>query len=321
MSTIQLATVEFHDFTPECSDFLDDVKRGLSDQPKVIAPKYFYDQRGSELFDAICQTPEYYPTRTEITILQTYASEIASLIGNDCILVELGSGASKKVRLLFDALSPASYVGVDISKEFLLSSTRRLAKDYPWLDVHAVCADFSHKLKLPGHCGSQQLVAFYPGSSIGNFSSDEAMKFLEQVSMAVGAGGKLLIGVDLKKNSQILEAAYNDDAGFTSAFNLNLLHRMQEELNVHFDIATFSHKAFYNSTEGRVEMRLVSEIEQTIEIDGSQYHFESGESIHTENSYKYTIEEFSCLASKAGFSSEQVWVDENRLFSVHLLSV
>ena len=325
MSSNKLASVEFHDFSPELGDFLEDVKTGLSREPKSIAPKYFYNQRGSELFDEICQTPEYYPTRTEIKILQTHARAIADLIGPDCILVELGSGASEKVRLLFDALEPASYIGVDISREFLLSSTRRLAKDYPWLEVHAVCADFSHKLKLPGRCSSQQLidqklVAFYPGSSIGNFQPEEALKFLAQIARAVGKGGKLLIGVDVKKERHIMDAAYNDAEGYTAEFNLNLLKRMQQELGANIDIDAFSHRAFYNSEAGRVEMHLLSKIKQCIDIDGSQFNFESGESIHTESSYKYEIQEFTNLVHKAGFSSEKVWTDENRLFSVHLLS-
>lgn len=311
--------VQFHDFEPETSDFLEEVKKGLSRRPKKIAPKFFYDQRGSELFDEICRTREYYPTRTEVGILQQNSSEIAQLIGPDCMLVELGSGASEKVRLLFDALEPASYLGVDISREFLLLATRKLARDYPWLDVHAVCADFSHKLELPNHCTSERIVAFFPGSSIGNFEPLQAVSFLKQVSNAVGEGGELLIGVDLKKNREILESAYNDASGVTDAFNKNILHRMQHELDAKIDLDSFSHQAFYNEVEGCVEMHLINESGHEIELDGNVYDFESGETIHTECSYKYGIEEFVSLAGRAGFESRRVWIDENQLFSVHLL--
>lgn len=319
------AAVSFHDYAPDDSDFLAEVVEGLSKTPKQISPKFFYDQRGSELFDAICEQPEYYPTRTEISILQTKAHHIAELIGSECVLVELGSGASEKVRLLFDALKPAAYMGVDISKEFLLRATQNLAKDYPWLDVHAVCTDFSSELQLPKDCHhqrlGQQLVAFFPGSSIGNFEPEAAMALLKRIAHAVGKGGKLLVGVDLKKDKAILDAAYNDDAGITAEFNLNLLQRMQDELDAELDADAFSHHAFYNAEQSRVEMHLVSDCEQTIEIQDNIFELKQNETIHTENSHKYSIAEFSQLAQRAGFEAEQVWTDDNALFSVQLLKV
>lgn len=321
MSTATKTPVQFHDYAPEQGDFLSDVRTGLQQTPRHIAPKYFYDERGSELFDEICKQPEYYPTRTEIGILQHNAEDIARRIGADCVLLELGSGASEKVRLLFDALSPASYLGVDISKDFLLRSTRRLAEDYPELEVHAVCADFSAPLALPEPCQAGRVVAFFPGSSIGNFDPEEARRFLSQVAACVGEGGKLLIGVDLKKDPVILNRAYNDAAGVTAAFNRNLLLRMQTELDAKLEADAFVHHAFFNTERGRIEMHLVSERDQLIEFDDARIAFAADESIHTENSYKYDIDEFAVLARRAGFSVEQVWTDAQRLFSVQLLSV
>jgi len=313
--------VRFHDLAPQADDFHKDVIEGLCSQPRMIPPKYFYDKRGSELFDAICDQREYYPTRIEISLLQYYAREIAERIGPDCVLVELGSGASEKVRLLFDALKPAGYMGVDISKEFLLKATSKLSSDYPWLEVHAVCADFSQVLKIPKHYHEQQHVAFYPGSSIGNFDPKDAVTFMEQIAEMVGVDGKLLIGVDLKKDEAILNAAYNDAAGITAEFNLNLLNRMRDELGAEFEDGAFMHQAFYNESDGRIEMHLVSTKNTGLTIDGKTFRFYLGDSIHTENSYKYSLDEFGTLARRAGFDVEQVWTDRKDLFSVQLLAV
>jgi len=320
-SAVKNASVCFHDFEPEQNDFLTDVINGLQSQPKVIPPKYFYDQRGSELFDDICRQPEYYPTRTEIGILEDNAKEIARLIGPDCMLIELGSGVSEKIRCLFDVLSPASYLGVDISKDFLLLSTRRLARDYPELEVHAVCADFSQQLELPDQCQSDRIVAFFPGSSIGNFEPGDAVQLLKEVASMVGKGGKLLIGVDLKKDADILDAAYNDAKGITADFNLNLLQRLQTELQAEVDISTFIHRAFYNDVRGRIEMHLVSQRDQVIVINDESVQIAAHESIHTENSYKYHLAEFTNLAERAGFQVEQIWTDDQQLFSVQCLVV
>ena len=321
MSTAASTLVRFHDYAPRGSDFLAEVIAGLSQQPKTISPKFFYDQRGSELFDEICLQPEYYPTRTETKILQDNAQEIAALIGPESVLVELGSGASEKVRLLFDALTPASYMGVDISKEFLLLATRRLAQDYPGLEVHAVCADFSQQLALPTQAEQGQVVAFFPGSSIGNFEPVAAVQFLRQVADCVGHGGKLLIGVDLKKDSAILDSAYNDAAGVTAAFNLNLLQRIQDELDAELEISAFNHRAFYNAAQSRVEMHLVSACKQAIVLDDEVFELAAEESIHTESSYKYHLDEFAQLARRAGFEVEQVWTDTRQMFSVQLLAL
>lgn len=320
-NNLKKADVFFHDYAPEQSDFLKDVIEGLSQKQKTLSPKYFYDKRGSELFDEICKQPEYYPTRTEISILQNNAKEIARLIGPDCVLIELGSGVSEKIRCLFDALLPASYLGIDISKDFLLLSTKRLARDYPDLEVHAVCADFTHQIELPEQCKSDRLVAFFPGSSIGNFEPDDAVVLLRDVASMVGKGGKMLIGVDLKKDDAVLNAAYNDANGITADFNLNLLQRMQDELEVDMDVESFSHKAFYNNEKGRVEMHLVSQCDQQVEIDGESFQLSDNETLHTESSYKYDLSEFEAMAKNAGFDVEKVWTDPQNLFSVQCLVV
>lgn len=313
--------ISFHDHEPEQSDFRSDVISGLDADQKSIPPKYFYDKRGSELFDEICEQPEYYPTRTEIKILQRNADDIADQIGPDCVLIELGSGASKKIRLLCDALNPATYLGVDISRDFLLMSTRRLAHDYPWLDVHAVCADFTRPMELPEQCERGRQVAFFPGSSIGNFEPVQAVVFLRRVAEMLGQGGKLLIGVDLKKDPRVLDRAYNDAAGVTADFNLNLLTRMQNELGAELDTEAFEHRAFYNEELGRIEMHLVSQRQQQIRVEGQVIQLSQDETIHTECSYKYTCEEFARLAMQAGFDITTVWTDEAGLFSVQLCEV
>lgn len=321
MSVNASEVVNFYDYEPEQSDFCKDVITGLAARRKSIPPKYFYDKRGSELFDEICKQPEYYPTRTEISILQNNAAQIANMIGPDCVLIELGSGASEKVRLLFAALAPVRYLGIDISKDFLLNATRRLARDYPELDVHALCADFTDRLVLPEQCHSEKLVAFFPDSSIGNFEPDQAVVFLKRVADMVGKGGKLLIGVDLKKDRAILDNAYNDAAGITADFNLNLLARMQNELDTDLKAAAFSHKAFYNEQLGRIEMHLVSKVKQTIQLYNQTITIDCNETIHTENSYKYHKEEFARLAQQAGFRVSHVWTDAEQLFSVQLCEV
>jgi len=311
--------INFYDAHPGTADLRREVIEGLSIRPRTIPPKFFYDERGSALFDRICGLPEYYQTRTEMAILQTALPELGQLLGPECMLVELGSGASRKVRLLLERLRPDSYVGVDISKEFLLSSTEALARDYPWLEVHAACVDFSAGLAIP-HCElDAHKVAFYPGSSIGNFAPDEALHLLGDVARMVGDGGHLLIGVDLKKPVGILHAAYNDSAGVTAQFNLNLLQRIRRELDTDLEPDTFEHYAFYNPLKGRIEMHLISRLTQEVRIEDRTFAFEAGEGIHTENSYKYAVSEFDELARKAGFHQQRVWLDDRALFSVQLL--
>ncbi|WP_273806017.1 MULTISPECIES: L-histidine N(alpha)-methyltransferase [unclassified Pseudomonas] len=294
----------------------DDVLQGFAQTPKALSPKYFYDQRGSELFEAITRQPEYYPTRTEEAILATAAGEIARLAGRDAALVELGSGASRKVRLLLEAMHPAGYLGIDISREFLLSSTQRLAVDYPWLDVSAACADFSRPMTLPDSLDGLRPIAFFPGSSIGNFTPEEAGVFLRNLHRMLPATGGLLIGVDLIKDRARLDAAYNDAAGVTADFNLNLLERIRRELDTDLDPQRFRHLAFFNEEQARIEMHLVSTRDQTVRLEGRRFTFREGERLHTENSYKYSLESFRALAEDAGFRQVWVWTDPQALFAV-----
>jgi len=311
--------VHFYDLHPAPADFRAEVLSGLARSSKRLSPKFFYDRRGSQLFDAITELPEYYPTRTEIGILKKHGETIADFLGEDCLLLELGSGSSKKIRVLLDALKPAAYMPMDISREHLLGSAQALVADYPALEVHAACADFAADFELPYCPEHLSRAAFFPGSSIGNFEPAQARELLQRVADYLGEGGKLLIGVDLKKDAGVLHAAYNDEQQVTAAFNLNLLQRINRELGADFDLQAFSHDAFYNASEGRVEMHLVSRSEQTVTVAGESFDFDEGETIHTESSYKYDVEEFLSLAERAGFVSEQVWTDDQQLFSVHCL--
>ena len=311
--------VHFYDLHPAPADFRAEVLSGLARSSKRLSPKFFYDRRGSQLFDAITELPEYYPTRTEIGILKKHGETIADFLGEDCLLLELGSGSSQKIRVLLDALKPAAYMPMDISREHLLGSAQALAADYPALEVHAACADFAADFELPYCPEHLPRAAFFPGSSIGNFEPAQARELLKRVADYLGEDGKLLIGVDLKKDAGVLHAAYNDEQQVTAAFNLNLLQRINRELGADFDLQAFSHDAFYNASEGRVEMHLVSRSEQTVTVAGEAFDFDEGETIHTESSYKYDVEEFLSLAERAGFVSEQVWTDDQQLFSVHCL--
>jgi dimethylhistidine N-methyltransferase len=313
--------VRFYDEAPELADFREEVLRGLGERPRRIAPKFFYDQRGSALFEEICRVPEYYLTRTEMGILRACAREVAALAGRRCTLIELGSGSSRKVRLMLEMLRPAAYLGIDISREFLLQATRGLARDYPWLDVHAACADLCKPLSVSGLPAHGRRLAFYPGSSIGNFEPPQARALLDGLRPLLGADGALLIGVDLKKDAAVLNAAYNDAAGMTAAFNLNLLTRLRRELGADVKLSAFAHRAFYNDAAGRIEMHLVSRSAQRLRVAGAHFDFASGESIHTENSYKYAIEEFAALAHAAGYATKRTWTDAEALFSVHYLRV
>ena len=315
-----MTATQFHDYSPEDSCFYTDVVEGMSQSPKQLSPKYFYDQRGSKLFEQICQQPEYYPTQTEIGILHEHREEIAALSGAGCELVEFGCGASRKIGVLLEGLKPKTYIGIDISRDFLIESTHRLAQDYPWLEVHGLCADLCEPLTLERSADGQRM-GFYPGSSIGNYEPTEAEALLRNFRNLLGPGGTLLIGVDLKKDPKILNAAYNDSTGITSQFNLNVLERMKQELGAEVDTSAFEHQAFYNAEKGRVEMHLVSTREQDLRIGASRFSFDKGESIHTENSYKYTVPEFQSLCWRAGYEAVQCWTDKNALFSVQLFRV
>lgn len=313
--------VRFHDQCPPqiAGTLHAELLAGLTARPKYASPKFFYDRRGSELFDHICQQPEYYPTRTEEAILRAAAADIGEVVGQNATLIELGSGASRKVRLLLEALHPACYLGVDISREFLLQSTHCLATDYPWLEVHAACADFARPLIWPEGLSGERPVAFFPGSSIGNFTPQEAESFLRGLAQSLPVGGGLLIGVDLIKDGAILDAAYNDAAGVTAAFNLNLLERLRREFEAQVEPSRFRHCAFYNERDSRIEMHLVSLCDQTMHLAGERIEFRTGESLHTENSYKYSIDGFRGLAGRSGFEPRAYWTDRDALFSIHYL--
>lgn len=299
--------------------FLDDVISGLSQPQKALPPKYLYDAEGSRLFERICRLREYYPTRTELALTRRHLREIARFAGQRCELIEYGSGEGVKTRMLIEHLRPARYVPIDISEAALRAATSRLAREFPWLDIAAVVGDFSRPLGLPrrGARAARRRVAYFPGSTIGNLSPAEAEGFLRMTRAQVGASGAMLVGVDLKKDANALHAAYNDAKGVTAAFNLNLLARINRELGADFDLRRFRHYAFYNATLGRVEMHLVSLASQSVRVGLSRFRFEAGETIHTENSWKYSVEEFQALAAEAGFRAARVWRDRRGLFSLH----
>lgn len=314
------------------SEFSRDVHAGLSAAVKTLPAKYFYDRAGSELFEQICRLPEYYPTRTEKKILRDHAREIAAIIGPDVEVVEFGAGAAEKVRLLLDALDrPAGYLPIDISGPHLSEAVAPLRRAYPDVTIRVVAGDFTKQLPLPAPLPQARArVGFFPGSTIGNFTPDEALSFLRNAAAMLrtganssfgGAGAGLLIGVDMVKDPAVLHAAYNDSAGVTAAFNLNLLQRINRDLNGDFDLDAFDHYAFYNPGPQRIEMHLVSRIAQTVHVCDQRYSFAAGESIHTENSCKYTPARFRMLAEKAGFRPAAMWTDADSLFSLHWLAL
>jgi L-histidine Nalpha-methyltransferase len=309
----------FYDLAPGEENFRDAVLNGLTRPKKSIPCKFFYDARGSALFEEICRLPEYYPTRTEIAILEENAGEIAAQMGPHCRIIEFGSGASDKARILLRALDrPAAYVPVDISREHLRETALSLAEDFPELQVSAVCADYTGPFALPRLSGPVgKRVGFFPGSTIGNFEPEAAHRFLANCARILGSGGEMLIGVDLKKDPRILDAAYNDRTGVTAAFNLNLLERINRELDGDLDLALFEHFAFYNEAEGRVEIYIRSLADQQATIAGRDFSFAAGELIHTEYSYKYAVPEFRALSATAGFRPVDTWTDPGELFSVH----
>jgi len=311
----------FHDLAPTEESFRDAVVAGLSRKPKALPCKFFYDARGSELFEQICRVPEYYLTRTEIAILERYAGDIAERVGPHCRLIELGSGASIKVRILLRALqAPAAYVPVDISREHLRQAAALVARDFSHVPVVAVCADYTRPFPLPPLPGPPgKRVGFFPGSTIGNFEPDGVVRFLRHCTELLGSGCEMLIGADLKKAPETLNAAYNDRAGVNAAFNLNLLVRINRELEGDIDVDRFAHVAFYNAEAGRMELYLKSLAAQTVTVAGRRFEFAGGELVHTENSYKYAIDEFASLAVRAGFAVVHTWTDPGALFSVHYL--
>jgi dimethylhistidine N-methyltransferase len=311
--------IEVIDRHPHISSFRVDVVAGLRGKPRRIPPKYFYDRRGSELFEKITELPEYYLTRTEIAILHERAVAIASSIGSDVDLIELGSGNSTKVRILLDRLEGATtYMPVDISRGYLVDAASSLSDDYPDLRVVAICADYTD-LVLPDSSASRPRMLFFPGSTIGNFEPAVAAAFFRRTSADLRPGDAMIVGVDLKKSAALLDAAYNDADGVTAEFNLNLLVRINRELGADFAVDRFDHVAFYDADHGRIEMHLRSTVDQTVRLEGEEFHFLAGETIHTENSYKYSIPDFHALLKGSRFRPSQVWTDDEQKFSVHLL--
>jgi len=300
----------------ELANFRNDVVAGLSLPQKSLPPKYFYDAAGSRLFARICRLPEYYLTRAELALTRRHLPAIVRFAGRGCQLVEYGSGEGVKSRMLIRALRPSVYVPIDISEDALLAAARGLAREFPWLRVAPLVGDFSRPLDIRVRRGTPSVV-YFPGSTIGNLAPEEAHAFL---SMSRGVAVRMLVGVDLKKAPALLHAAYNDAAGVTAAFNLNLLARINRELGADFDPRRWRHYAFYNPAQGRIEMHLVALAAQRVRLGSHRWRFAAGETIHTENSYKYSLDGFRELAAKAGFRSARVWTDRRGLFALHGLN-
>lgn len=311
-------------FEPAATDaravFLRDVLKGLSEAQKTLPCQYFYDAAGSDLFEQITTLPEYYPTRTEVAILNAHAGEIAAALGEHVLLVEYGAGASTKTRILLDALqSPAGYVPIDVSEEFLLRTAQILRTDYPDLPVHPVVGDFMIRFGLPNDSQGRP-VGFFPGSTIGNLSDADILRFMSSARDLLGDGSQFVIGVDLRKDADILVPAYDDAAGVTASFNLNLLTRINRQLGADFDLSAFQHRAVWNDTASRIEMHLVSQRAQSVQIGGRTIPFAAGETIHTENSRKFSIDSLTPLFEQTGWNLNKQWLDERHYFAVLLLS-
>jgi len=311
----------------DCCDydqnFLIDVLRGLSQAQKSLPCKYFYDERGSQLFDKICQLDEYYPTRTEQQIMLDNAPDMAEQLGSEVMLIEFGSGSSIKTRILLDELdSPVAYVPLDISEEHLLNTAAVLEEKYPQIEILPLVADFTKPFELPlASRPPSHAAVFFPGSTIGNFLPSNVVGMLNVISEILGPDGGMLIGIDLQKDPAIIEAAYNDAQGVTAEFNLNVLHRINQELDGNFDVAQFQHKAVYNAEMGRIEIHIVSQCDQSVTICDRRFHFARQETILTEYSHKYSVDSFVKLAAQAGFSLHKHWSDDQHLFAVlHLVN-
>ena len=315
--------VRFYSFLPRAQTLLEDVLAGLALPQKSIPPKYFYDEQGCRLFEAICELPEYYLTRTETAILRGNIADIAQFVGPEAQLIEFGSGVQAKTRILIQALQTQLYVPVDIAIDTLRASSSELARRFPFLNIVGICADYTRPLALPTFAGVpiRRKVVFFPGSTVGNFTPAEALTFLKQARKAVGSGGILLIGVDLKKDDALLNAAYNDAQGVTAEFNLNVLRHINCALGADFDLAAFAHRSFYSVEHGRIEMHLVSLKAQRVTIRGHGFELRAGETIHTEDSCKYGVAEFQELGRAAGFVPVECWTDGDGLFSVHYFTL
>jgi len=314
----------FADYEPPTDDFLADAIAGLSCAQKTISPKYFYDKKGSALFDEICRTPEYYITRTELELLDRILPEVAELTGPEAIVVEWGSGSSWKIRKVLDGLDrPAEYIAIDISGDHLKAAAVEIARQYPDVKVGAICADFLAHIHLPKEAlvSDGRRLGFLPGSTIGNFEPAVAEKILRRAAELLEPGGALLIGTDLQKDETTLLSAYNDAGGMTAAFNLNLLERMKRELGAKLEIDAFAHEAIYNTELHRIEMHLRATRQTAIEIGDHSFSFKAGESIHSENSHKFTVEGFQAIAREAGFEPGPSWTDPDQLFALHYLTL
>src|ERR1700737_2501045 len=319
MNVHAAALAKTYRFDEQTSAFASDVIDDLSQHPKRLSPNYFYDAAGSELFEQITLLPEYYPTRTELTILRDRASEISAILPEGAALVEFGAGATTKVRLLLNQCAFGAYVPVDISGDFLKAQAEALRKDFPDLAVYPVAADFTAPFALPEAIAAMPKGGFFPGSTLGNFEPHEACAFLRSAQEILGPGALMVIGVDLEKDERVLYHAYNDSAGVTARFNLNVLHRINRELGGNFDISAFTPRAIYNRERHRIEMHLISRKAQSVRVLGRSFSFRAGESIHTESSYKYSLERFTALARGSGGQPLAAWTDAAGMFSVHAL--
>ena len=317
-----LATTELNTVFEECLTLKQELIDGLCAEEKYINPKFFYDEAGSQLFEKIMQLPEYYPSRTEMALLEKYKHDIAVTLGENIVLIEPGAGNCEKVQYILQALEPKCYMPIDISADFLFECARNLQTEFPNIKIHAVADDMKAKVEIPSEFNNNDKVVFYPGSTIGNYEPSEALSFLKHVKDLVGKNGGLLIGVDLQKDKEILDAAYNDKHGITALFNLNALNHANKLLDSNIDVDLFEHVAFYNEEQCRIEMHLESKVEHKYNIDNvSQVCFSKSERIHTEYSYKYTVKSFSEIAAQAGLKLETVWIDDDDLFSIQYYRV
>ena len=319
MNVYAPALAKAHRFEEQTSAFASDVLDGLSKHPKQLAPQYFYDATGSELFEQITLLPEYYPTRTELGILRDHGADISAIVPKGSALVEFGAGATTKVRLLLETCAFGAYVPVDISGDFLKAQADALGKDFPGLAIYPVAADITAAFTLPHAVAAMPKVGFFPGSTLGNFEPHEACAFLRSAREILGRNARMIIGVDLEKDERVLYDAYNDKSGVTARFNLNLLHRINRELGGNFDVSAFTHRAIYNRDRHRIEMYLISRKAQTVRVLGRTFSFRAGECIHTENSYKYSPERFAALARGSGWIPSRGWSDAAGMFSVQAL--
>lgn len=314
-----LGVVRFYNFLPEGAFFLDEVLAGLARPRKTLPPNYFYDAPGCALFEQLCELPGYHPARAELAIMREHGAAMAKFLGPGCQLIELGSCSSRTTRILIERLQPPLYVPIGMDGEMMRSAAAGLARLFPWLNINGVYADCAKLLMLPEFVGVpiRKKAVYYPASTVGNITAQETLEFLQFARRTVGPGGALLIGVVLKNDKPALDAAYNDAAGMTAAFNLNLLARVNRELGGDFQLKRFRHRAFYDEDRGWVEMHIESLASQFVHVGGERFGFSHGETVLTGISCRYSVDEFRALAQRAGFAPAHTWIDAARLFSVH----